>query len=200
MDIYLTLGFLSVEFEALALPEALTLPSTIRKDIFALLGINLPSASDKAPKDLVPTGTCCCLWGFRLIGREASMHTMGTCIPCPFTVWELPREAPESALLAQGASTLAPVLLGEQSGSASKVGKVRKPTCSQAALVGNYFECLCDAEVSEFATKASSKKKKKSAGVGCPGEGQQRPGEYWVGWSCCLKETDPNIEVKQRGV
>ena len=62
-------------------------------------------------------------------------------------------------MLAQGASTLAPVLLGEQSGSASKVGKVRKPTCSQAALVGN-FECLCDAEVSEFATKASSKKKK----------------------------------------
>ena len=61
VDIYLTLGFLSVEFEALALPEALTLPSTIRKDIFALLGINLPPASDKALKDLVPTGTCCCL-------------------------------------------------------------------------------------------------------------------------------------------
>lgn len=72
------------------------------------------------------------------------------------------------------------MLLGEQSGSASKVGKVRKPTCSQAALVGNYFECLCDAEVSEFATKASSKKKKR-AGVGCPGKGQQRPGEYKVG-------------------
>lgn len=61
VDIYLTLGFLSVEFEALALPEALTLASTIRKDIFALLGINLPSDSDKALKDLVPTGTCCCL-------------------------------------------------------------------------------------------------------------------------------------------
>ena len=70
------------------------------------------------------------------------------------------------------------MLLGEQSGSASKVGKVRKPTCSQAALVGN-FECLCDAEVSEFATKASSKKK--SAGVGCPGKGQRWPGEYKVG-------------------
>lgn len=70
-------------------------------------------------------------------------------------------EAPESSLLAQGASTLAPVLLGEQSGLASKVGKVRKPACSQAVLVGNYFECFCDAEVSEFATKALSKKKKK---------------------------------------
>ena len=58
VDINLTFGFLRMGLEALILPEALTLPSTIREEIStSLRGINLPSA-DKALKDYVPKGTC----------------------------------------------------------------------------------------------------------------------------------------------
>lgn len=142
VDINLTFGFLRMELEALILPEALTLPSTIREEISAfLMGINLPSA-DKALKDYVPKGTCWCVCGARLTGREASR------VHCAHSRFEdCLAQYLDSALLAQGTATLAPVLLGEQSGFASQVGEVRKPTCSQAVPMGNYCEYLCDAEV-----------------------------------------------------
>lgn len=152
VNINLTFGFLRGEFEELTLPEALTLPLIIREKMFTfLMGINLPSASNKALKDEVPKG----LADARVeLGSQAGRHR--TCPVIPGAAW---RSTWNPLLLTRGTSTLAPVPLSEQNGLASKRGKVRKPTRGQAVPTGNYCECLGDAAVSECATEASSQKR-----------------------------------------
>lgn len=116
-DISLTFGFLKVEWEALTLPAALTLPSIIRKDISTfLMGLNLPSSSDKAPKDR-PTKA--------LADQVEPGPTRAD--PALGRAWN------QLCLL-----RVHPGLLRCQ----SQEGQVGKPTCSQVVPMGNYYECL----------------------------------------------------------
>ncbi|EQB77364.1 purinergic receptor P2X4 isoform a isoform 4-like protein [Camelus ferus] len=80
-----------------------------------LMGINLPSASNKALKDEVPKG----LADARVeLGSQAGRHR--TCPVIPGAAWS---STWNPLLLTRGTSTLAPVPLSEQNGLASKRGK-----------------------------------------------------------------------------
>lgn len=108
-DISLTCGFLKVECEALTLPAALTLPSIIRKEISPfLMGINLPSSSDKALKDRSTKA---------LADQVEPGHTQAD--PALGRAWN-------QLLLAQGTPRFAPVSIPGGSGGKTHV----QPGCA----------------------------------------------------------------------
>lgn len=108
-DANLTFGFLKVECEALTLPAALTLPSTIRKEISTFLtGINLSSNSDKALKDRSTKA---------LADQVEPGHTQADPVLC---------HAWNQLLLAQGTPRFVPVSIPGGSGRKTRV----QPGCA----------------------------------------------------------------------